>query len=600
MKPPISFKDNMLRFFTSGRIKDINNEVAMDEIVRLIIINLTYTIASILIIVMGVNNMRLSMTDSGLLLLITGFLIFINIFLFRTELPFVVGGLIVISLFGVFCVMQFFSQDELTKFNGLWIYSYPLMSIFTLGLPLGLLPPVFLFCVITVPAFFPKILYFDYNYDQDHMVLICAVYLFIMALTIVYEWGKQTKDKWLMQFAKDLKTAHQKAEQANLAKSNFLSKMSHEMRTPMNAIIGMSTIAQLTADKEKMEYCFTKINEASVHLLGVINDILDVSKIEAGKFELSYSYFNFKEMIDRVVSMINFRINEKNQRFEMLFDPRIPAIVKSDEHRFAQILTNLLSNANKFTPEGGSIILSVDILEINGPEYSIRVNVTDTGIGITPEQKERLFSSFEQADESIARKYGGTGLGLSISKSIIEAMGGKIWFESEAGKGSSFIFEVKLEINLDVVEFAEKDSAKKQEIDAADNEFNIFSGHTVLLAEDIEINREIITNILGPTGITLEYAENGMEAVKMFQASPSKYRLILMDIQMPEVDGLEASRRIRNSGLEEAVSIPIIAMTANVFQEDIEKCLAAGMNAHLGKPIEVDELMKKLKWYLLA
>jgi signal transduction histidine kinase len=339
MKILISIKNSLLHFFTSGRIENIHDEAAIDEMVRLIIINLTYTGASILIIVMGVDNMRSSMVNSGLLLLIIGFLIFINIFLLRTELPFIVGGFIVITLFGIFCAMQFFSSNKDAHLNWLWIYSYPLMSIFTLGLPLGLLPAIILLGVLISPVFISEMPHPFHNHED--IVLVCVVYLFIMMLTVVYEWVKQIKDRWVQQLTSDLKAASQKAEQSNLAKSNFLSKMSHEMRTPMNAIIGMSMIAKSTSDKEKIDYCFTKINEASVHLLGVINDILDMSKIEAGKFELSYSQFNFKEMIDRVADMINFRISERNQNLKISLDSRIPTIISSDEQRLAQVFINL-------------------------------------------------------------------------------------------------------------------------------------------------------------------------------------------------------------------------------------------------------------------
>ncbi|MDR1108439.1 MAG: response regulator [Spirochaetaceae bacterium] len=540
------------------------------------------------------------------------------------------------------------------------------------------------------------------------------------------------------QLERDLIAAKEQAEQSNLAKSNFLSRMSHEMRTPMNAIIGMTAIAQSSRDPERKEYCLSKINEASIHLLGVINDILDMSKIEAGKFELSYTEFNFEKMLQRLTNVMNFKFDEKQQNFIVRVSREVPESIIADEQRLAQVLTNLLSNAGKFTPEGGSITLSVNKIPndtIQDHKFCcLRFAVADTGIGISPEQQKRLFSVFEQADGSIARKYGGTGLGLSISKSLVELMGGEIWVESEMGKGATFIFEItveqgaspsgektKLRINWDkirilavddspeVLEYfkdftesmgmscstasdgteahdlikaaydqsggesppfdlvfvdwrmpqmngieltqriknqfgenivvimisaAEWDSiagdAKNAGVDGfipkplfpsqivdcisshldlqkftqekpaeEISEDHIFDGLTVLLAEDVEINREIVITLLENTGITIECAENGMEALSKFKEAPSKYRMILMDIHMPEMDGFEATRQIRALDIEEAETVPIVAMTANVFREDIEKCLASGMNDHLGKPIDIEDLLKKLKKYLL-
>jgi PAS domain S-box-containing protein len=534
------------------------------------------------------------------------------------------------------------------------------------------------------------------------------------------------------QLERELIAAKEQAEQSNLAKSNFLSRMSHEMRTPMNAIIGMTAIARNSREPEKMEYCLSKITEASVHLLGVINDILDMSKIEAGKFELSYSDFDFEKMLLRVTNVMNFRIDEKKQNFTVRIDRDVPKNIIADEQRLAQVLTNLLSNACKFTPEEGTITLWVKKLSEREGLCALRLEVSDTGIGISREQQGRLFSLFEQADGSIARKYGGTGLGLAISKSIVELMGGEIWVESEPGTGSTFTFEItvqrgsstekrrlnagterkkirlfavddspevleyfrdfadSLEIScftasggeealalierinreaaqeegvtivfadwrmpgMNGIELTQKikehfgadivvimisaaewetieDDARKAGVDgflpkplfpsqivdcinshlqnisapaeadtSQDEHRDIFSGCTILLAEDVEINREIVITLLEDTGAVIECAENGIEAVRMFEAAPEKYQAVLMDIHMPEMDGYEATRRIRTLPGEAARQVPIIAMTANVFREDIEKCLAAGMNDHLSKPIEIEEVLKKLKRYL--
>jgi signal transduction histidine kinase/CheY-like chemotaxis protein len=397
------------------------------------------------------------------------------------------------------------------------------------------------------------------------------------------------------QSEQELINAKEQAEQSSRAKTTFLARMSHEMRTPMNAIIGMTTIAQSTGSEERMRYCLAKINEASVHLLGVINDILDMSKIEAEKFELSYEDFNLEEMLRRVTGVMNFRFDEKKQIFILDLDPAVPGIINCDEQRLAQVLTNLLGNAVKFTPVEGRITLSIKRLDPEEGGPLLRFEVTDTGIGISGEGKQKLFALFEQADGSIARKFGGTGLGLAISKNIVELMGGRIDVISEPGKGSTFFFEIPLR----------EGSAPQRESPAAGQEAEEggggpkYEGRCILLAEDVEINREIVLSLLEDTGVTIDCAENGVEAVRRFEDSPSKYSLILMDIHMPEMDGYEATRRIRGSSAAEAATVPIVAMTANVFKEDIEKCLAAGMNGHLGKPIDFDALLRQLDHYLL-
>ena len=472
-------------------------------------------------------------------------------------------------------------------------------------------------------------------------------------------------------------------------------------------------------------YCFSKIEDASKHLLGVINDILDMSKIEAGKFELAPLEFNFEKMLQRVVNVVNFRVEEKKQKLTVYIDREIPQFMICDEQRLAQVITNLLGNAVKFTPERGVIGVNTYMLGAEKDVCKIKISVRDTGIGISNEQQARLFQSFQQAESDTTSKFGGTGLGLSISKSIVEMMGGEIWVESEIGEGSKFSFVIQVkrgqknpqtlpkhesswkdirilavdddkyiledfkgiverlgapcdvaenagdalqlveqgggydlyfidwkmpgtdgieltrmlmertqtpvkpsvvmisaaetsEIiteakNAGVDKFLQKPlfpstiadiiseflgfEMQKPEDDGIDIN-GIFIGRRILLAEDVEINREIVQALLEPTGIEIDSAENGAIAVDLFTANPEKYEMIFMDVQMPEMDGYTATQKIRASGVPNAKDIPIVAMTANVFKEDIEKCLAVGMNGHVGKPLDFDEVIDKLRTYL--
>jgi len=421
----------------------------------------------------------------------------------------------------------------------------------------------------------------------------------------------------------ELETALEEAQSASMAKSNFLSNMSHEMRTPMNAIIGMTQIGKKAEDNEKKDYAFEKIEGASTHLLGVINDVLDMSKIEAGKFELSFTEFEFEKMLQKAINVTGFRIEEKKQHFTLYMDAGVPKFLFGDDQRLTQVITNLLTNAVKFTPEQGSIWLKAHILNEEDSVCTLKIEVKDTGIGIAPEQQSRLFNSFEQAESNIARKFGGTGLGLSISRRIVELMGGNIWIESELGKGSSFIFTAKFKRCAEKTNTAENGNVQASDKAAegepagetAQEEMLSFSGCRLLLAEDVEINREIVISLLEPAEITIDCATNGAEAVKMFSAAPDSYDLVFMDMQMPQMDGLEATRRIRDMEVElnirgSAVAAegdarkyfhkrtPIIAMTANVFKEDVKKCLEAGMDDHIGKPLDINEVMKVLKMYL--
>ena len=511
------------------------------------------------------------------------------------------------------------------------------------------------------------------------------------------------------------------AEQANQAKSDFLSRMSHEMRTPMNAIIGMTKISKGTDDVSRLKYCLSQIEVSASHLLGLINDVLDMSKIEAGKLELDNVPLNIEDILKKICGLVIEQMEEKGIRFHLEINKHMDMRFRGDELRISQVIANLMSNAVKFTPSGGRITLFAEEVERRETTSLLRFRVEDTGIGMTADQIGMLFSAFEQTDKSISRRYGGTGLGLSISKSIIEKMNGTVEVVSTPGKGSVFTATMDLErmplkvgqssacgrvlsglrvlvidpdaygrnsfsflrecgdnvvdeLNdarnaCDLVAKAARDGKPYDAVFVAHmlsdmtcldlmgecaaasspsrwimlaafsewtnieadaravgldkflpkplfpsdildmletlvhrncplqekhDEIPDFSDITILLAEDVAINREIFAALLEKTDVHIDFAENGVEAVAKFKSDPRRYNCIIMDVQMPEMDGYEATEAIRALDCERAAKIPIIAMTANVFTDDIKRCLDSGMNDHMAKPIDEKAVMQKI------
>ena len=383
---------------------------------------------------------------------------------------------------------------------------------------------------------------------------------------------------------KSLVQAREEALSSNKAKGEFLANMSHEIRTPINAITGMAAVARGTDDIERIRYCLDKMDAASTQLLGIINDILDMSKIEANKMQLASEPFELRKTIQNVESIVEMRVSEKKQNLAVSIADDVPEAVIGDDMRLSQILLNLLSNAVKFTPDGGHIKMSLRLVATRDNIHWLEADVEDDGIGISEEQQKRLFQSFEQADNSTSKIYGGSGLGLAISQRIAALMDGGITLKSKLNEGSCFTVRFCLR------------AGKISDIAGNTREASDYdlTGRTALLAEDIPVNQEIVKFLLEEYGMKIECASNGQEAVDYFLAGTKRYDIIFMDIHMPMMDGYTATQLIRDSDAPDAKTVPILAMTANAFAEDVARCREAGMNDHIAKPIDPDLLLEKI------
>lgn len=536
------------------------------------------------------------------------------------------------------------------------------------------------------------------------------VTFFVTKISTGFEEKKKSEKRFQMIIAQ-LEEATLKAKASNEAKSNFLSNMSHEIRTPMNAICGMAEIGHRASDIQGKNYAIERIQGASKHLLGIINDVLDVSKIESGKFEMEVKEFEFERIMRGAVDIVESMAAKKWQRISIFLDPEIPQYLLGDEQKLTQVMTNLLANAVKFTPVEGQIHLEARVLGVSDLHYKLQVEVNDTGMGISKEARDKIFEPFEQENKVSTMKTAGTGLGLTISKQIIEFSGGKIWVESNEQEGSTFIFTIELQappkfqqqnqlfkgisamvisdelkrikyfkgqiskygghcveaVDLEAVlienthydiyfvdveneqgngmEFACRLKKAKphsivtamlspyswvgidMEHDTGVDDFMLkpifpskirncilqrvvsahqasvcesqqqnidrkFESFKILVADDIELNQEIVSSLLKQTGAQIEFAKNGLEAIE--KVKTRHYDLLFMDLHMPQMDGLEATRKIREMGY----GVPIIAMTADVFQSSIDKCKKAGMEDYVSKPLDIPGLLEKMDLYL--
>ena len=402
----------------------------------------------------------------------------------------------------------------------------------------------------------------------------------------------ETINTELTQAKQAAEQAFEVANNASQSKSDFLASMSHDIRTPMNAIIGITSLIRHDAGNEvKVTEYADKIDVSAQHLLGIINDVLDMSKIEAGKTVFRYTDFSILEFMQEIQMMFRPQAEEKHQILVVDHKNIVHEWINSDYVHLMQIFSNLFSNAVKYTQEGGKIQFLIEEYETKSSVYAkYHFVVIDNGVGMPEDFKDKIFDAFTRAESSLTNKIQGTGLGMAITKNLIEAMGGSIDVESELGRGSCF------EVFMDLKIAEDQSVSSSQQIEKDESDDNIMKGMRFLCAEDNELNAEILTELLKIEGAECTVCENGERILEAFERSaPGDYDMILMDIQMPVMNGYEATKAIRKSSHELAKTIPIIAMTANAFSEDIHHSLASGMNAHVSKPVEIRRLKKTIR-----
>ena len=424
------------------------------------------------------------------------------------------------------------------------------------------------------------------------MMLVLLVIVLVLLLILFVrnrQMGKRL-EATVRRRTQELEVQTQRAQVASNTKSDFLARMSHEIRTPLNAIMGMTEIAKRSETMEKVSEHLGKITTASDHLLGILNDVLDMSKIESGKFVLSYEPFALQEAMEEVANIITQRCEDGKISFDAEFNDAVEQDVIGDKLRLKQVLINLLGNAVKFTPAGGEIEFRVTAFASANGGLHVEFMVRDTGIGMTDKQMEKLFVAFEQADSSIAARFGGTGLGLTISQSLVKMMDGAITVSSVFGEGSIFAFAIDMEKTT-----IERKLHRDPDIIPS------LGNKRILLVEDVDINRMILIELLSDTDLKIDEAVDGQDALNIMTAAPEgHYDLIFMDIQMPKLNGYQATEAIRKLKRADIKALPIVAMTANAYKEDIDRAIKSGMNGHLSKPININEVLATLVRYLVT
>lgn len=543
-------------------------------------------------------------------------------------------GIITIAVTWAYLVIIFVACNLYPKLVGLFsaisisfvnLLAFPYMLLFAngggirSGMPVWLTFGLILLCILTSGWYFKLLMpltviidvamliyayhnpyLFEYNleeyyYYQDNIIAILAV-AGSTGLVLKYQQNVEERQKKKIEEAMySAENEKVNAQNANVAKTNFLANMSHDIRTPMNAIVGMTDIARYNIDsKEKVMECLDKINASSTQLLNLLNNILDMSEIEARDLKLKEVQFNIIELIDNVQLVLMQMARSRRVDFEVKYDIKDANLI-GDSVRFRQVLMNIISNSIKFTESFGRVKVEVSQTETERDGYEgFDVIVKDTGIGMSQEFVENdIFKLFERGDSKFVRKSEGSGIGMSITKSIIDAMGAEMKIDSKLGEGTRFFIHIEFKADHNVANELKDENDGTRILNAKDK--------NILIVEDNEINMEIIKAILERTEANIVCAWDAEEAIDIFSESHEDYfDLILMDIQMPGMDGYSAAKAIRCMERNDALTIPIIAMTANAFAQDIEKALASGMNAHIAKPIDIDELFQKMYHYLYA